>query len=91
MSKVYEVDFKKPGRTVEIDDDSLPIEEIESPRSPIRKKIDDNAIELSAQRMSGSGKRTKEQEIDDIRKSVEEKVAAYKPDDEDENAEFTGS
>lgn len=60
--------------------------------SPKRIKIpDDNAIELSAQRMSGSGKRTKEQEIDDLRKIVEEKVAAYKPDDEDENAEFTGT
>ena len=90
MSKVYEVDFKKPGRTIELDQ-SLPMEEIESPRSPVRKKMDDNAIELSAQRMSGSGKRTKEQEIDDMRKIVEEKVAGFKPDDEDENAEFTGS
>ena len=72
-------------------DDSLPVGEIESPRSPQRKKIDDNGIELSAQRMSGSGKRSKEQEIDEMRKIVEEKVAAYKPDDEDENAEFTGT
>lgn len=43
-------------------------------------------------RGSGSGQRKAEDDMNDMRKLIEKRVAAYVPDDQqDENAEFTGT
>ena len=46
----------------------------------------------SNERLHSSGQRNKEDEMNDARKLIEEKIAAYVPDEEkDENAEFHGT
>ena len=61
------------------------------PGTPKGKESQRALLELTP-RKQGSGQRTKEQELAELRKAVGEKVAGYVPDEaQDESAEFTGT
>ena len=75
-----------------------PDAEVETPHSNRNIGFEDSNRKLmerdtlSPKHASGSGERKKEDDMHDYRKLIEDKVAAYEPDQQkDENAEFTGT